>query len=181
MPIEAWLQRIGLCQAPVLTTAHKVIGAAAVTGILFTVAHLATVIVTCATNGFDWGVNAWIFDMMGWLAGFCFALVCWKSSNKATAVNKKDNFWIIVWSGITLGVRVLDVMMLFGIVQISAIYHTPTGAVLYANIVSEIVIAIPYNLLAFVGSLHLLCRPQDAGAEGQGAQQLVANDRTENV
>ena len=70
--------------------------------------------------------------------------------------------------------------MLFGIVQISAIYHTPTGAVLYANIVSEIVIAIPYNLLAFGGSLHLLCCPQDAGAELQRAQ-LVADEHTGNV
>ena len=88
-----------------------------------------------------------------------------------------------MWSGITLGVRVLDVLMLFGIVRIDDIYHAPSGAVLYANIVSEIVIAIPYTLLALVGSLMLLLCPKDGvseGApqhEGEAAPSVVVNAR----
>jgi hypothetical protein len=52
-------RRVGLFQAPILTRAHQVIGVAAILGALFVVAHLATVLVTCVTVGFGWGVNAW--------------------------------------------------------------------------------------------------------------------------
>ena len=108
---EAVFRRVGLFQAPTLTAAHQIIGLAAVLGFLFTIAHLVTVIVTCATAGFGWGVNAWMFDMMGFLAGFCFACLCKKNSNTRSAESRKDNFWIAFWAGITLGVRVLDVLM----------------------------------------------------------------------
>ena len=67
-------RRIGLLEAPTVTAGHVSIGAAAVLGFSFAVAHLATVIVTCATVGFGWGVNAWMFDMMGFFAGFLLTL-----------------------------------------------------------------------------------------------------------
>ena len=181
LQLPALARRIGLLQAPTVTAGHVSIGAAAVLGFSFAVAHLATVIITCATVGFGWGVNAWMFDMMGFFAGFLFACLCKKASNTCSAESRKELFWILVWSGITLGVRVLDVLMLFGIVRIDDIYHAPSGAVLYANIVSEIVIAIPYTLLALVGSLMLLLCPKDGvseGApphEGEAAPSVVVN------
>ena len=112
---------MGLFQAPTLTTAHQILGIAAVLGFVYTIAHVVTVIVTCSTEGVDWGVNAWVFDMMGFFAGFFFAFICKKSSNNASVTCKSDNLWIALWSGITLGVRALDVLMLFGIVKV---WHT---------------------------------------------------------
>ena len=50
-----------------------------------------------------------------------------------------------------------------GAVRLDAIYVTPEGPVLYANIVSEIVIACPYTLLALAGSAMLLYAPEDEG------------------
>ena len=174
--MTAIARRIGLCQAPTLTAGHLLVGAAAVLGFAFTIAHLATVVVTCASAGFGWGVNAWMFDMMGFFAGFLFACLCKKASNTRSADSRKDLFWILVWSGITLGVRVLDVLMLFGIVRIEDIYHTPSGAVLYANIISEIVIAVPYNLLAFTGSMMLFLCPKDSTSENEGeAPSVIVN------
>ena len=73
--------------------------------------------------------------------------------------------WILIWSGMTLCVRVLDILMLTGLVVIDAIYHTPDGATLYANVVSEIIVAFPYPLLAFVGSVMLLYFPKDVSGE----------------
>ena len=49
--------------------------------------------------------------------------------------------------------------------QIDEIYHTPTGPILVANVISEIVITIPYNVFAFVGSLMLLLCPRDVAPE----------------
>ena len=94
--------------------------------------------------------------MMGWLAGLLFAVLCRRASNATSAAARKDNFWILIWSSITVCVRILDVLMLLGAVRLDAIYVTPEGPVLYANIVSEIVIACPYTLLALAGSAMLL-------------------------
>ena len=52
---------------------------------------------------------------------------------------------------------------------------------LYANVVSEIVIAIPYNLLAFTGSMMLLLSPKDAAAdEGVASDEGVTSGATIN-
>ena len=168
--IDALYRHLGICQAPIMTNAHKYVGVASLLGFLYVIAHLITVIVTCVKNGFGWGINAWIFDMMGVVAGGLFAILCRKVSNKPSFECKKEIFWIAVWSGITLCVRVLDVLMLFGIVVINDIYETPHGAVLTANIVSEIIVAIPYNLLAFIGSMKLLMSPED---DKEMTRQLV--------
>ena len=169
-------RRLGLFQAPILTTAHKIIGVAAILGFLFSAAHVVTVIVTCAVDG--WAFPAWLIDLTGFLAGFGFAFLCKKASNNSSFECKQDLSWILFWSGLTLCVRVLDGLMLFGVVTIEEIYPSPKGPILYANVVSEIVIAGPYALLAFVGSLRLFTCPEDASFEesdGGGAAAPLAS------
>lgn len=61
--------------------------------------------------------------------------------------------------------------MLTGLVEIEAIYHTPSGPTLYANIVSEIIVAFPYTTLALVGSVWLLFFPEDGEATDADAVQ----------
>ena len=90
--------------------------------------------------GFDWGAPAWSADISGFLAGAAFAFVCAKASNTSSAEGAKELKWIAIWSSITAAVRVLDTLMLFGVVKIEAIYHEPEGAVLTSNIVSEVAI-----------------------------------------
>ena len=124
-------------------------------GFLFALAHPVTVLVTLLYDSADWGATAWAMDVLGYVAGVGFAFLCRKVSNKERAEVKQDAFWILVWSAITFCVRVLDIAMLTGVVEIEAIYHTPTDPTLYANIVSEIVIAFPYSALALVGSFLL--------------------------
>ena len=152
---------IGLCQAPILTTGHKFLGVATLLGFFFVVTHIITVIITCSKEGFDWGTNAWMFDMMGFVAGLGFALLCWKVSNRRSIEVRQDIFWIFVWSAITFCVRILDILMLFGIVKIDSIYVTPTGAILYANIVSEVIFGFSYCIFALIGSSILIFSPKD--------------------
>ena len=70
----------GLFQAPVLTTAHRFLGVAALLGACFLATHLVTVVVTCVVDGFDWGINAWILEIIGFIAAFYFAIQCGLSS-----------------------------------------------------------------------------------------------------
>mmetsp|Transcript_7176 Transcript_7176/g.24028 ORF Transcript_7176/g.24028 Transcript_7176/m.24028 type:complete len:85 (-) Transcript_7176:793-1047(-) len=79
-------------------------------------------------------------------------------------------FWILVWSSITFGVRVLDILMLTGAVVIEEIYHTPQAPTLYANIVSEIVVAFPYASLALLGSARFL---RDNGRTTQKNENII--------
>ena len=51
--------------------------------------------------------------------------------------------------------------MLFGIVKFDDIYVTPHGAVLISNVISEIVIAFPYCLLAAIAAPMLYYWPKD--------------------
>ena len=149
---RAIFRRVRLCQGPSLTLSHKILGTAAVLGFVFTAAHPVTVLVTVLHDGAAWGVTAWSLNVAGYLAGVGFAFVCQEVSNKeATEEVKRMAFWILVWSSITFGVRVLDILMLTGAVVIEEIYHTPQGPTLYANIVSEIVVAFPYAALALLG------------------------------
>ena len=157
----AFFRRVGLFQAPLLTTAHKIIGTAAVLGFLFSILHVVTIIVTVSSAGADWGLPAWMLDLTGFLAGTAFAFLCREASNKPSSEKKQDSVWILIWSAITFCIRILDILMLTGLVKIEAIYHTPSGPTLYANIVSEIVIAFPYTTLALVGSVLLVCFPKD--------------------
>jgi len=160
-----WFDRVGLFQAPRLTTAHKIIGSAAILGFLFAILHIVTIIVTVSADGADWGMPAWMLDITGFLAGAGFALICRDRSNKPSSEKRQDTFWILIWSAITFMVRILDILMLTGLVEIESIYHTPTGPTLYANVVSEIIVAFPYTTLALVGSTMLLYCPTDVKAD----------------
>jgi len=157
---------IGLFQAPVLTVGHRFIGVAALLGTCFVCSHIVTVVVTCAVDGFDWGVTAWVLDILGFLAGFFFAIQCWQSSNRKSIDFKRENSWICVWAFVTFGTRILDTLMLFGVVTWSAVYVTPTGPTLWSNILSEVVFGITFSVAALVGSLILLVGPQDMDATG---------------
>tara|TARA_B110000858_G_scaffold198538_1_gene266484 strand:- start:1858 stop:2322 length:465 start_codon:yes stop_codon:yes gene_type:complete len=148
-------------QAPVLTTGHRLVGVAALLGFCFVLTHIVTVIVTCVVDGFNWGINAWVLDIAGFLAAFYFAIQCGLSSSRRSADFRKVNTWIFVWAAITLSARILDILMLFGIVKWSEIYITPVGPTLWSNVVSEIVFGMTFTVTALVGSMMLLFNPQD--------------------
>ena len=60
-----------------------------------------------------------------------------------------------------MGARTIDTLMLFGVVKWSAVYVTPTGAVLWSNVVSEVAFGNTFTVTALVGALILLLYPQD--------------------
>ena len=72
-------------QAPLLTTAHKLVGAAALLGFLFAVAHPITILVTLLSVGADWGTADWSTDLAGYLAGVGVAFLCQNASNVPSA------------------------------------------------------------------------------------------------
>lgn len=152
---------IGLYQTPVLTVGHRCIGIAALLGVCHVALHLFTVLVTCAVDGFNWGVNAWVLDTMGFLASVFFTIQCWLSSNQNSEDFRKRNTWIFIWAFVTIVARVIDTLMLLGVVKWSAVYITPVGVVLLSNIVSEVFFGVAFAAIAFVGSLILLFFPQD--------------------
>ncbi len=159
---------IGLFQDPLLTVGHRFMGVAARLGACWVVLHLVSVFVTCAVEGFNWGVNAWILDITGFIAGLFFAIQCWLSSNRKSDDFRRGNFCICVWAFLTIGARILDTLMLFGIVKWSAVYITPVGAVLWSNIVSEVVFGNGFTVTALIGALILLIRPQVLGSAQTG-------------
>jgi hypothetical protein len=163
-----WGKGIGLFQAPVLTAGHLCIGVAALLGACWVVLHLVTVFVTCVVVGFNWGVNAWILDIMGFIAGLYFAIQCWLSSSRKSNGFRKVNSWICIWAFVTFGVRILDTLMLFGVVKWSAVYVTPVRAVLWSNILSEVVFGNAFAVTALLGALMLLIRPLDLGSTKTG-------------
>ena len=160
---KGFFSSIGLFQGPVLTAGHRCMGVAALLGACFVVTHLVSVVVTCVISGFNWGVPAWVLDILGFLAGLFFAVQCWLSSNRRSANFRSGNVWIAVWAFATLGARIIDTLMLFGVVKWSAVYVTPTGAVLWSNIVSEVAFGNAFTVTALVGALILLLYPQDVG------------------
>lgn len=147
------------------TTGHRWIGIAALLGACFIVSHLVTVIITCTVEGFNWGTNAWILDASGFLAGFFFATQCWVSSSRTSDEFRSGNMWIFIWASITLTARIVDTLMLFGVVKWSAIYVTPVGAVLWSNIVSEVIIGVAFATTAFAGALMLLSSRADSSRD----------------
>ena len=159
MDSKRFFSSIGLFQAPVLTTGHRYIGLAALLGACFVVSHLVTVVITCKKEGFNWGATAWALDISGFLAGLFFAIQCWLSSSQTSGDFRTGNSWICVWAFVTLGARILDTLMLFGVVKWNAVYITPVGIVLLSNIVSELVFGAPFTVTALIGSLMLLIYP----------------------
>ena len=147
---------LGYFEAPVLTTGHKIMGVAGLLGIIFTVLHPVTVIVTCVEEGFGWGATAWILDIIGYIAAVFFAVLCRASSSKTILEGKKYNGYILFWASITFCVRIFDILMLFGVVKFGDIYITPHGPVLVTNIISEICVAMPYTMLAMLAAVMLL-------------------------
>ncbi|CAE7561208.1 unnamed protein product [Symbiodinium sp. CCMP2592] len=152
-----------LCKPPMVTPAHQLMATAAVLGIIYAVAHIVTFAVTTAGPG--WDSTSLPLDLTGWIAGTCFAVLCWKSSNLSSASNKKHNRWISVWAVITFGVRILDTLMLFGVVKLSAVYRTPEGAVLWTNVVSDVIFGNLFVWCALAASIMILARPEDLGVE----------------
>jgi hypothetical protein len=146
----------GLFQAPVLTVGHRFMGVAALLGACFVVTHLLTVIITCAVDGFNWGINAWVLDIAGFIAAFYFAIQCGLSSNSKSVDFRKKNSWICTWAVLTIGARILDTLMLFGVVKWSEIYVTPEGPTLWSNVVSEVIFGMAFAATALLGSLMLL-------------------------
>lgn len=138
------------------TKGHRCIRVAALLGACFVVLHLITVVVTCTVEGFDWGATAWSLDVTGFLAGLFFAVQCWLSSGRPSEDFRSGNLWIFVWALITLIVRIVDTLMLFGVVKWDAVYITPVGPVLWSNIVSEVIVGMAFTIAALVGALMLL-------------------------
>ena len=95
MASKEFFSSIDLFQAPVLTAGHRCMGVAALLGACFVVSHLATVVVICVVDGFNWGVNAWILDIVGFIAGLFFAIQCWLSSNRKSDDFRNGNTWIL--------------------------------------------------------------------------------------
>ena len=143
------------------------IGVAALLGVAFVVLHVVTIIVTCAVAGTDWGTAAWCLDISGFLAGAFFTFYCWRSSSTCSALYRSNNKWIVFWAGITVATRILDTLMLFGVVKFDAVYQTPTGAVLVSNVISEVLVANAYTVVALVGSVRLVFFPQDQGGDSE--------------
>ncbi|QUS56575.1 hypothetical protein [Pseudovibrio brasiliensis] len=140
---------------------HKLIRRAAILGCCFVLAHLATIVITITAKGLDWGFNAWLLDVSGLLAGAYFAVQCWKSSFQPAKDYQKINLFILIWASLTFIARTLDVLMLFGFVKWAEIYITPTASVLYANILSEVILGTTFTFTALVGSIVLLIHKQD--------------------
>ncbi|MEM9644544.1 MAG: hypothetical protein AAF989_06090 [Planctomycetota bacterium] len=135
---------------------HRWIRRAATLGASFVVAHLITVVITCAFRGFNWGMNAWILDIGGFLAGIFFTVQCWLSSKSSAREFRRGNLGIAIWAIATVLFRVVDTLMLFGIVKWDMIYVTPSGLVFWSNVISEAIIGMAFAMTALFGSVKLL-------------------------
>ena len=124
--------------------------------VLDPVLNVRTVVITCSVEGFAWGVTAWLLDIGGFLAGLFFASQCWLSSTRSAIDFRSGNLWIAVWAMVTVPFRVVDTLMLFGILKWDAIYVTPTGAVRWSNVISAVVVGMFFALTALAGALSLL-------------------------
>ena len=100
--------------------------------------HLTTLVITILSDGTHWGVNAWMLDIMGFLAGFFFTIQCWKLSNRKIDDSRHLNHWISIWAVMTIFSRIFDSLMLFGLLKWDEVYVTPMGITLWANIVGEV-------------------------------------------
>ena len=148
---------VGTLSKTRITLGHRWMLIAAILGWCFVISHLVTVVVTCTVEGFNWGVNAWVLDIAGFLAGLFFSIQCWLSSRSSPEDFKSGNFWILIWASITVIVRVVDTLMLLGILKWSDIYITPVGAVLKANFISEVIFGMAFTIAALVAAIMLCC------------------------
>ena len=151
-------RHINLLQAPLLTVGHRWIGAAALLGSLWIFFHLTTLVITILSDGTHWGVNAWMLDIMGFLAGFFFTIQCWKLSNRKIDDSRHLNHWISIWAVMTIFCRIFDSLMLFGLLKWDEVYVTPMGITLWANIVGEVFLGMAFAVTALTGALILLKR-----------------------
>ena len=62
---------------------------------------------------------------------------------------------------LTIGARILDILMLFGVVKWDEIYVTPEGPTRFGQIVSEVIFGMAFTVTALIGSLMLLTYPRD--------------------
>lgn len=129
---------------------------AAKIGALWVASHLVTILVTVMNDGANWGVTAWLLDLAGLVAGFCFTILCWFCSRLERTGATKSAIWICVWASITLCVRLLDTLMLLGLIKIETVYPEPHGPAFWSNVVSEILIGNIFALAALVGSVKIL-------------------------
>jgi hypothetical protein len=150
---------IKIFKAPKLTDAHRMIGVAAILGYLFGVTHIFTTVVTFVTTGYP--ILPLFFDAIGFLAGVYFANLCRHSSNKHSSEFKKKNLMIFAFTLCYGSMKSVDTLMLLGIVKIDAVYHTPVGAVLYTNLLSEVIFGNSYCLLAMAAACILRFYPKD--------------------
>jgi hypothetical protein len=154
-------RHINLLQAPLLIVGHRWIGAAALFGTLWVFFHLATVVITILSDGTHWGVNAWMLDIMGFLAGFFFTIQCWKSSNRKIDDFRYLNYWISIWAVMTIFSRIFDSLMLFGLLKWDEVYVMPVGVTFWSNVVSEVFLGMAFAVTALIGALILLKRSKN--------------------
>ena len=98
---------------------------------------------------------------MGFVAGAYFAAQCRIASNQSIAKSRQVNTWICVWAAFTIVSRIIDTLMLFGVIKWSDVYTTPEGAVLWSNVVSEVIVGNAFVMSALLGALgSLVCQPE---------------------
>lgn len=125
-------------------------------GWLFVLLHSVTIVVTCVVEGFGWGINAWVLDLLGFGAAIFFTVICGRSATRPANEFQSQNGWILVWAVATLSVRAVDVAMLMGWIELESIYVTPQGLVFWSNVVSEIIVGVAFNACAAIASVLLL-------------------------
>ena len=179
--------KIKIFKAPKLTDAHRMIGVASILGYLFGVTHILTTFVTFVTAGYP--IFPFILDAIGFLAGVYFANLCRRSSNKHSREFKKQNLMIFGFTLCYGSMKIVDTLMLLGFVRWGAVYHTPVGAVLYTNLLSEVIIGNSYCFLAMAAACILRFYPKDiddgTATEGDAEMSyeapLIQEDESLNI
>lgn len=146
-------------EANLNSVGHLFLKASVFLGVGFIITHIITVTITCVVEGFNWGINAWVLDSMGFIAGVVFTVVCRNGSQKGKNDFHKGYVAILIWSLSSIFSRLFDIAMLFGIVKFSEIYITPEGPVLFSNIISEILFGFTFNVTACIGALLIIKTP----------------------
>lgn len=165
-------QTLSLCETQPLTRGHKLMGMASILGFTFVASHSVTVAVT--SGGPGWGDGAGLpLDLTGWIFGAIFAVLCAQSSNRKSSDFRQNNRWILVWSLLTMIVRIVDTLMLVGALKLSAVYETPSGPVFWANVISDMLFGNAFVVTAVLASLELNACPGDVVGETRACLCLV--------
>ena len=133
------------------------IGTAAILAFVYCNAHCHT---RCYLLTSGWPIGPLMLDLMGFLPD-SYLLSYAKSLEYFSELYRKKNLYILFFSLVTAGSRILDTLMLLGIVRWGDVYETPSGAVFYSNLISEIIFGNCYTITAFIGSIMLLKFPKD--------------------